>query len=176
MRLMLGPESFDPVFAAAKSRLFHLETRDDYNAANETEAFARWKEDESRDPRAGSFPKWAALVGEIVGRGVVMQRARIVTEPHTTYTRYLLALARYNVEAGEDVRYLPRHLADPLDSAGEDVWLIDDTAAAFSVFDDSDYWVGAVLTEDPAIVSHLVTVRDRVWSKAIPFQEYSNRP
>ena len=36
-----------------------------------------------------------------------MTRVRVVSEPHDDYTRFLLDLARINVAAGEDIRYLP---------------------------------------------------------------------
>ncbi|MEU2033680.1 DUF6879 family protein [Nocardia amamiensis] len=175
MRLLLGGDAFGPVFDSARHRLFHLETRDDYSAENETAALTRWKADETADPRAASFPAWAATVSGIVGRGVVVQRARIVTEPHSAYTRYLLALARYNTDAGESIRYLPRHRAEPSDSEAEDFWLVDDDAAAYSLFDDRGFWVGAALTHDPAIVGPAVAIRDRVWAAATPFEEYAGR-
>lgn len=175
MRLLLGGDAFGPVFDSARHRLFHLETRDDYSAENETAALARWKQDETADPRAESFPRWAETVEGIVGRGVAMQRARIVTEPYTTYTRYLMALARYNTEAGETIRYLPRHHAESSDSEAEDFWLIDDDAAAYSLFDDRGFWVGAALTTNPAIVGLAVEIRDRVWAAATPFEEFVGR-
>lgn len=175
MDLLLGGDAFEPVFDSARHRLFHLETRDDYSSANETAALTQWKADETADPRADSFPSWAATVSGIVGRGVVMQRARIVTEPHTTYTRYLFALARYNTEAGEDVRYLARRDANPKDSEAEDFWLVDDEAAAYSLFDDRGFWVGAALTRDPSIVGPAMEIRDRVWAAATPFEEYAGQ-
>ncbi|MGQ4619086.1 DUF6879 family protein [Nocardia sp. R7R-8] len=91
--------------------------------------------------------------------------------------KYLLALSRHNVAAGEDIRYLVRRDADPSDSATEDFWLFDERAVAFSLFDARGFWVGAALTDEPVIVAHAhaVAIRDRVWSAAIPFEEYANR-
>ena len=38
-----------------------------------------------------------------------MERVRVVSEPHSDYTRFGIDLARrLNVPAGEDIRYLPR--------------------------------------------------------------------
>lgn len=175
MRQLLGGDAFGPVFDSALHRLFHLETRDDYSAENETAALMRWKSDETADPRAESFSRWAATVSGIVGRGVAVQRARIVTEPHSTYTRYLLALAEHNTEAGEEIRYLARHEAVPGDAVAEDFWLVDDDAAAYSLFDDRGFWVGAALTSDQAIVGPAIAIRDRVWGAATPFEKYRSQ-
>lgn len=43
------------------------------------------------------------------------------------YQRWLLALATLNAKAGEDIRYLPRHLAG--DVPADSFWLLDDETA-----------------------------------------------
>ncbi|MEV6560428.1 DUF6879 family protein [Nocardia sp. NPDC051756] len=159
----------------AKSRAFHLETDDDYLAANETDSLTNFFADETADPGGDWFIPWGNQVGRMAARGVSVQRARVVSEPHTGYTRYLLALAPHNVDAGEDVRYLPRTNADPTDAASEDFWLLDDEAVAFSVFDERGFWSGGAVTTDTAIVRYAAEIRDRVWSAAIPFREYVTR-
>lgn len=172
MDLISGNAAFPDLFATVKSRAFHLETRDDYSSASETESLARFRVDESADTGGPWFDNWSNLIRETTGRGVAVQRARIVTRPHTLYTRYLLSLAKHNVAAGEDIRYMSRADADPADAASEDFWVLDDDRVAFSVFDNSGQWIGATLTADAAIVAHARSVRDRVWAAATPFEEY----
>ncbi|WP_280363777.1 DUF6879 family protein [Nocardia wallacei] len=172
MRLISGNASFPQLFATVKSRAFHLETRDDYLSASEHESLTRFRADESADVGGPWFANWSNLIRETTGRGVAVQRVRIVTEPHSLYTRYLLALAEHNTAAGEDIRYLPRHQADPRDSQSEDFWVLDDDRVAFSVFDENEYWIGGALTDDPDIVAHACSIRDRVWANAIRYEEY----
>jgi hypothetical protein len=50
-----------------------------------------------------------------VSRGVRFERVRVVPDSMTDYQRFLLHQARFNVEYGEDVRYLRRARADALD-------------------------------------------------------------
>jgi hypothetical protein len=172
MQLLLGADAFRTKLAGAKRRAFHLETRDDYLTENEEPSLAAFRKDETTDPGGEWFRGWTDQVEAATARGVAMQRARIVSVPHTLYTRYLLALTPHNVAAGEEVRYLPRQLASASDSVAEDFWLFDEEVLTFSVFDERGYWVGAVATEDPEIVAHAVRVRDRVWAAATPFAEY----
>lgn len=48
-----------------------------------------------------------AVVDETSGRGVVMRRLRVVSEPVRDYVRYEYDGTFTNVAAGEDVRWLP---------------------------------------------------------------------
>lgn len=160
------------LFSEAQHRAFHLETRDEYLSSSEHPAMSRFLADETTDPGGEWFAPWAGLVRATSERGVAVQRVRIVTVPHTAYTRYLLALTPHNIAAGEDIRWLPRHEADPSDSTADDFWLIDNRLVAYSVFDANDWWAGVAATDNPVIVEHAVTIRDRLWAKAIPHHLY----
>ncbi|RJO78406.1 hypothetical protein D5S18_05795 [Nocardia panacis] len=172
MRLILAGESFDQMIDQAQHRAFHLETEDQYLAAAEADSLRAWLADPRTDPGGDWFAPWAAQVRATVARRVAVQRVRIVSEPHTDYTRYLLALAEHNRAAGEQIRYLPRARADPRDAVAEDFWMLDDATVAYSVFDGAGYWIGAAVTEDPVLVGTAADIRDRVWSKSIPYGDY----
>lgn len=116
MQLLLGADQFRKKLASAQHRAFHLETRDDYLTESEEPSLAAFREDETIDPGGEWFRGWTDQVETATARGVAMQRARIVSVPHTLYTRYLLALTQHNIAAGEEVRYLPRQLASANDS------------------------------------------------------------
>jgi hypothetical protein len=175
MRQVLGGEPFDELLNEAKTSAFHLETSDDYFAETESESLRRWREDEASDPGGPWFDSWTDQVRRMTSRGVTIRRARIVTEPHTVYTRYLLALARHNASAGEQVRYLPRQDAHPADAVTEDFWLLDNRILSFSLFDDRGYWIGGSVTEDPVLVGNAIAIRDRVLAVAIPYDTYQER-
>ncbi|MEU4341704.1 DUF6879 family protein [Nocardia sp. NPDC023852] len=165
-------ERFDQLLGRAEQLAFHLETADDYDAETETESFAAWRDNEARDPGGDWFTPWTRQVRAMTGRGVAVRRARIVTVPHTTYTRYLLALGRYNVDAGEDLRYLTRARADPDDAVAEDFWLLDTHTVAYSLFDERGRWIGAATTSEPRQLRAAIAIRDRVWAAAIPYEDY----
>lgn len=175
MRQVLGGEPFDRLLDEAKSSAFHLETSDDYLAETESESLRRFREDETSDPGGPWFDSWTDQVRRMTDRGVTIRRARIVSEPHTVYTRYLLALARHNAAAGEQVRYLPRQDAHPSDAATEDFWLLDNRLLSYSLFDERGYWIGGSVTEDPVLVSNAMAIRDRVLAAAIPYDIYRDR-
>ncbi|WP_024801216.1 DUF6879 family protein [Nocardia sp. BMG51109] len=150
----------------------HLELQDTYTTPEEDEPLRKFLTGEP-DDYAWWFAGWGDLVRELTDEGKTIRRLRVVTEPHTDYTRFALAIARLNAEAGEDIRYIPRHGVDPEQLSGDDWWIFDDDLVAFSVFTPTGAGGGFATTSDPAIVSHIRAVRDRLWPTGIPYAEYA---
>ncbi|MFB8279187.1 DUF6879 family protein [Nocardia colli] len=170
--LLTHDDTFLALFHEAKREAFHLEVKDAYYTP-EYEPLRKYLADEPED--YGWFQPWLNHVRETTGRGVAVNRARIVSVPHNDYTNYAKHVARLNVEAGEDVRYLPRHLIDPADLTTDDWWIFDDAVVAFTLFEPSGRWVGGAVTTDPRIVEYIRAVKERVWSTAIPLAEYNQQ-
>ncbi|MGW4093875.1 DUF6879 family protein [Nocardia sp. NPDC004750] len=160
-------EGFPDLLRTCKREAFHLEVLDSYAEPNEHEPFRRFLADEPDD--YAWFQPWTELVEKTTSRGVAVTRVRIVTEPHTDYTRFALAVAALNVRAGEDIRYLPRHHAGEVPP--DDYWLLDDETVVFSAFGESGGWSGAATT-DPHIAAYCRGLRARFWPLATPFPEY----
>lgn len=168
----LDRDQLSAFLSSAKSRAFHLETRDEYKSESEDQAVQDFLAGKTTDPYGPWFQSWERFVADLTGRGVTMQRVRIITVPHTRYIDYEHALSPYNLAAGEDVRWLPRDQADPDDSLADDFWLVDDHAVSYSLFDSSNWFIGGAVTTDPAIVGCARAIRDRVWERAIPHDQY----
>ncbi|MGI5219608.1 DUF6879 family protein [Nocardia sp. CA-290969] len=171
--LLLQGEAFEELFRKSEHEAFHLEVQDTYETPEESEPFRRFLAGEPDD--YGWFQPWLSHVRETTARGVAVNRTRVVSVPHTDYTRFAKDVARFNAEAGEDVRYVSRHLIDPAVLTEDDWWLFDDEILAFTVFEPSGRWAGAAVTTDPVIVDHVRRVKERVWSIAVPLPEYTTR-
>nr|WP_245746037.1 DUF6879 family protein [Nocardia altamirensis] len=94
----------------------------------------------------------------------------MVTVPHTDYHRWLLSVTGVRVNDGEDIRYLPRHLAGEVPS--DDWWLMDAAQVAFNLTTETGAPAGLALTTDPRIAAHCEGVRQRLWKPAIPYADY----
>jgi hypothetical protein len=162
-------DEFKALLGASK-RAWHVELRDTYNVQSEDEPFERFLNGES-DSYAW-FDEWLALIREVTAAGVAVQRARIVTVPHCDYTRWGFAVAPRSIHAGEDIRYLPRHLAEDIDLPQEDYWLFDDDTLVLSIFSEDGRTGGFAREPDRDSTAHCRAVRDQVWSRAVPFAEY----
>jgi len=156
----------------ASRRAWHLELRDTYNVESEDEPLARFLKGEPDD--YVWLSEWLTFIREVTSRGTVVQRARVVTEPHVDYTRWGLVIAPCNIAAGEDIRYLPRHVAMDIDLPAEDCWLLDDEVLVLSVFSEDGRSGGFARERRPDMLALYRRVRDQVWSHAIPFAAYTS--
>ncbi len=169
MRLLQGPE-FDGIFRSFRRSAFHLEVADTYHTPEESEPFRAFL-DGRHDDFAWHGP-WLDLVREVTGGGGRIERVRVVSVPHVDYTRWGLTVAPLNIEAGEDIRWLPRHHAAAAQLPPDDFWLLDDRRVVFTVFTPDGTFSGGAETVDPVIVDRCVEVRQRVWAAAVPHATY----
>jgi hypothetical protein len=156
--------------ALARKRAFHLELRDTYNVESEDEPFRRWLDGEPDD--YAWHTGWADFVREATAAGVHFQRVRLASIPHTDYIRWGLEVSPLNIRAGEDIRYLPRHLTEDIDLPEEDFWLLDDDVLILSVFSPDGRTGGFALPSDPELLRQCINVRDQLWERAVPYAQY----
>lgn len=150
---------------------FRLETRDRYVDDEEREPVRRFLAGEAPDD--AWFMDWHDAVQRLSAGGRRMERVRVVSEPHSDYTRFGMDLAaRLNVPAGEDIRYLTRGKAEELGLPGEDFWLLDSMRALVLHFH-GDMLQGAELVTDPVEVVRRAHWRDAAWHYAIPLDRYA---
>jgi hypothetical protein len=166
-----GVPSFAELLAECHKSAVHLEMRDAYGVAYEAEDFAAWKKTGRWDNREYWRP-WMDLVCDAVMRGVVMRRARIVSEPVTDYIRFEHAGTVNNIAAGEQVRWLPRRRASDIALPGNDFWLFDDRLVEWNHFTGDGELVGHELNGDPAVVRLCASAFEAVWERAVPHTEY----
>ncbi|RDI44999.1 DUF6879 family protein [Nocardia mexicana] len=166
---LAGEGIYAEYFRAAFSSAVHVEVQDNYGVPDEYEPLARWR-DTGEIVETDGGRQWAALVAETTARGVTVARVRVVTVPHSEYTGWLLAASAPNAAAGEQIRWLPRHLADT--PPADDYWLFDESTVAFNTVDGDGDTVGLAVTTDPAIAELCVAAWNRLWSKGIDHTTY----
>ncbi|MFC7219207.1 DUF6879 family protein [Streptomyces polyrhachis] len=169
--------AFDELLRSARHTAVHLEMRDAYAVDSEKDAFAAWRSGFRHDPadRASWWRPWLDLIAETVARGVVVRRARIVSEPVTDYIRYEHSGTFTNLAAGELVRWLPRRRASDLCLPGNDFWLIDDRLIRWNHFTGDGASAGGEMSEDPAAVKLCASAFEAVWERAVPHEDYQIR-
>ncbi|MEU4313079.1 DUF6879 family protein [Nocardia sp. NPDC024068] len=166
------PPDWAALLGGSGLEAFHLEVGDDYAVPTESDRYHRFLE--GRPVLADEYKdRWNALIRETIARGVTVRRVRVVTVPHTAYHRWLLSVSDTNTEAGEDIRYVPRHLAG--DVPPDDWWLIDNERVVYNLVDGRGGPAGLAITADPVIAGHCRTVKERLWELATPYPEYARQ-
>ncbi|MFJ3497347.1 DUF6879 family protein [Streptomyces sp. NPDC086091] len=150
----------------------HLELRDSYAA---TDRFEAWRRGERIDwaDRASWWHPYDQLVADTVTRGVVVRRARVVSEPVSEYIRWEHYVTHANVMAGEQVRWLPRRRATALALPGNDFWLFDDALLRVHHFSGDGAVVEDEITADPEAVRLCSAAFEAVWERAVPHHRYT---
>ncbi|MDV9169753.1 hypothetical protein R6V09_06335 [Streptomyces sp. W16] len=166
--------SFAELLDGARRSAVHLEMRDAYGVAGEADDFGRWQETGERDtdPESPYWGSWTSLIRRTVARGVVVRRARIVSEPVSDYIRYEHAGTPVNIEAGEQVRWLPRRQASDIALPGNDFWLLDGRLIRWNHFTGGGASGGGEISEDPAAAKLCAEAFEAVWERAIPHEDY----
>lgn len=171
----LDSATFAELLAATEYSAVHLEMRDTYAVGDEAadfEVFLRTGT-ANLNPARSFWPSWLPLVREAVGRGVLMRRARIVSEPVTDYIRYEHAITPLNLAAGEDVRWLPRRQASDVAVPGNDFWLLDGRVVQFNIFTGAGDWAAKDRTDDPAVAALCGAAFEAVWERAVPHEKFT---
>ena len=174
---LLAADQRDALFDTFQRDAFHLELRDSYTVDSEDESYQRWKRGEPPDPSDRDRP-WLRRMMRITQAGRTVRRERGITEPISEYIHFEDDSTPENLAAGEDIRWLPRHLvpaeiAFPLE--GRDWWLFDDSLVAVGEFDGHGRPLGSRVSADPALLRQCISVRDQLWLSAIPHTEYQPR-
>jgi hypothetical protein len=149
----------------------HVEMRDAYGTAVELPYMARWAAGEPDDLEW--LQGWCGTLREHVKAGRSVRRARVVSEPLSDYQRWSYSIALPMVEAGEDIRWVPRRLVSSVALPGNDFYLFDDHLAVFLLYSGKGLSAGMTSSADPAVLRLCRSAFEAVWKLSIPHREYA---
>jgi hypothetical protein len=95
-----------------------------------------------------------------------------VSEPLSDYQRWSNSIAGPMVEAGEDIRWVPRRLVSAIGIAGNDFYLFDDRLIVFLIYSGDGLNADYQISTEPAAVKLCRLAFDSVWQYAIPHRDY----
>ncbi len=160
----------DDFLPTARASAVHLEIRDTYRP--DLELFHAWQRGHAPTERAAWWDEWFQTVAEATARGIVVRRARIVSEPITDYVRFEHAVTYRNLACGEQVRWLPRRLALDLAHPANDCWLVDGQILLIHHFSGDGDKIATEHVSDPAAVELYRTSFETIWQRAIAHEHY----
>lgn len=163
-------EEFDQLLHRFEHESIHLETRDAYGTAIELPYMAKWAAGEADDLEW--LQDWCATVRGHVANGRPVRRARIVSEPLSDYQRWSHSIAHPMVDAGEDIRWVPRRLVSSVAMPGNDYYLFDDHLVVFLIYAGNGLAIDRVTSTGPSDIELCRTAFEAVWQFAIPHHDY----
>lgn len=153
------------------SQAVHLEMRDAYGTSVELPYMAKWAAGEPDD--LDWLADWCSTLREHVTANRSVRRARIVSEPLSDYQRWSYSIAEPMVQAGEDIRWVPRRLVSSVALPGNDFYLFDNRLAVFLLYAGSGLSVGKVSSQSPSDLRLCREAFEAVWKLAIPHRDYA---
>lgn len=158
----------------ARHAAIHIELRDVYTQDADPD-FPRWRKGWRPDP---AEERWRdgfyGVIRDAVGRGVDVRRLRVVSEPVTDYIRYEHDLTFANIDAGEQVRWLPRRDAVGLLMPAVDFWIFDDTTIMLTFWDGDGRECDPFreISQESSLIKTYTDAFDTLWERATPHEDY----
>ena len=166
----LTDEQFDRLLTGFVREAVHLEMRDAYGTEVELPHMAKWAagQPDSLDWLQG----WCDILREARKNGKSVRRARIVSEPLSDYQRWSYSIAQPMVDAGEDIRWVPRRLVSSVAVPGNDFYLFDDRLAVFLLYTGDGLSAGKFTSDDPGDIQLCRTAFEAAWKLSVPHSDY----
>lgn len=163
----LNPDYLGALFPTVRRASWRWECQPQYAVdADEVEAYLAGEPFEADEEST-----WLAYIRGLRSQGIPFERVRVLDNPRTTYQEWIITTTDSNVEAGEDIRWLPRARARELGMPTYDFYVFDEDRVAIMRFDDDGELLAIELDDDPATVATHLRYRDRVWPLATPHGE-----
>lgn len=145
-----------------------LELRDSY--AIDAELFDAWR-DGDKETVSRFVDTWRDKVASEIAAGRRIRRVRVVSEPLSEYQRMAVEISGSAVDAGEELRWLPRRLVSSLPLPGNDCFVLEDLVI-FNVLGGNDERAEIQLHRDPDVIRFCRDAFEAAWDIATPHHKY----
>jgi hypothetical protein len=164
-----GQHSFWEILDHTHTSLIRFEMRDSYDQTEK--GFAEWKA--TGDISAYDWGEHLDRMRAATARGVTIRRVRVVSEPLSDYLRWEHACTKVNIEAGEDIRWLPRTQAADLLLPGADCFVFDHRLVRWNFQrGDGTNPRHYTFSSDPRTIRDIVAAFEIAWDRATPHADY----
>ncbi|WP_240778125.1 DUF6879 family protein [Nonomuraea basaltis] len=173
--MIVSDQEFEKLLASFESEAIHLETRDAYGTEVELPYMARWAAGEPDDLEW--LQGWCATLREHAAADRVARRARIVSEPLSNYQRWSHSIAHPMVDAGEDIRWVPRRLLTVPGRVillpANDFYVFDGRLVVFLTYAGNGLAREKIGSTDPQDIARCINAFESIWQFAVPHRDYS---
>lgn len=160
------------------SDAFRMEAQPSYRTSEaEEQALAGFLAGNPQPP--SEFPVWQSWLDQVrewTEAGKTIARVRIIDDPPTDYQRWSLWCAPWHREAGENIGYLSREIADSLGIPRGDWQLFDHQHLVLIAFSPAGEVAAKTLLTDPEVITRYrswrsVALRHATMPESMPCKE-----
>jgi hypothetical protein len=162
-------EEFDAVFDNLAKESWHLEARDSYGTERELPHFAAWLA--GQDDDLGWLEGWCRTVRHQTAQGKQFKRVFVASEPLSDYRRWTYDVVTPIVEAGEDIRWVPRRAVSSIAFPGNDFYVIDGEYVIFMHYSGEGLIQDIITSTDPSDLALCRAAFESVWELATPHKD-----
>lgn len=166
----LSYDEFTALFTRFEGEAIHLEMRDSYGTQVELPYMAKWAAGE-HDDLAWLRP-WCDQVRKHVAEGKRYRRVHVVSEPLSDYQRWSYSIMQPHIDAGTEMRWMPRREVSEIAFPGNDFWLFDRRLVVFHHYSGNGANIDFTTTTRPATIELCYGAFEAVWQLAIPHADY----
>jgi len=167
----VGYEQLNDLCRDISRSFVHLETRDAYGTEVELPHMATWRRGEPDD--FAWLQWWLDMLRGHSAAGRSCRRARVVSEPLSDYQRWTMSHVSMFIEAGEQIRYVPRpRLTEVCLPGSGDFYVFDEQTVLFLHYAGDGTNASFELTDDPQVARVCTAAFEDVWKLTTPFVEY----
>lgn len=166
----LSREAFDALFEGFSSEVLHLEMRDAYGTETEIPQMAKWKAGEPDD--FVWLQGWCDTLRRGTAAGKTFRRALVVSEPLSEYQHWAHSTTQPLVDAGEDIRWIPRRRISSIPLPGNDCYVIDGSLVVWMYYSGEGASTGIETSTNPADIDLCRSAFAAVWQLGTPHREY----
>lgn len=166
----MTPEEFEGLFTQFDREAIHLEMRDSYGTEVEQPFLAKWAAGEHDD--LAWLQPWCDQVRKHVGEGKTYRRVHVVSEPLSDYQRWSHSIMQPHIDAGTDMRWMPRRRVSSIAFPGNDFWMFDSRLVVFHNYAGNGTVVDFTPSTDPGDIALCRSAFEAVWKLAIPHADY----
>jgi hypothetical protein len=94
-----------------------------------------------------------------VAQGKVYRRVHVVSEPLSDYQRWSYSIMQPHIDAGTDMRWMPRRRVSSIAFPGNDFWLFDDHLVVFHHYAGNGASIGFTAPSPAPRSRRLVAIR-----------------
>lgn len=169
MRKLINPDDeFAALLRTVTRSSWRWECQGDYRVDHQK--VQGWLSGESRENEEAR--EWVRFIGGLRQSGIPWERVRMLTEPLSDYLAWMLANTDWNINAGEDIRWIKESKARELGAPDYDFYIFDDNRVVIMHFDEEKVLTGAEVVDEEDVVAEHRAWRDTVWPHAVPHREY----